>query len=103
MLYSPKESSKPDTSLCANSLRDVDISDDTHAQHTQLLLKRTVKATIISFFLLLATLATRSNFRLWSSRYGLHRNAQFVGAELRSNGTHDFKRTVLMVSIDGLR
>lgn len=25
------------------------------------------------------------------------------GGELRSNGTHDFKRTVLIVSIDGLR
>lgn len=27
----------------------------------------------------------------------------FSGDELRSNGTHDFKRTVLIVSIDGLR
>ncbi|KDQ62542.1 hypothetical protein JAAARDRAFT_122323 [Jaapia argillacea MUCL 33604] len=27
----------------------------------------------------------------------------FGGAKLRSNGTHDFKRTVLVVSIDGLR
>ena len=27
----------------------------------------------------------------------------FTGGELRSNGTHDFKRTVLIVSIDGLR
>ncbi|KAA1469665.1 Phosphodiest-domain-containing protein [Dentipellis sp. KUC8613] len=27
----------------------------------------------------------------------------FEGATLRSNGTHDFKRTVLIVSIDGLR
>ena len=32
-----------------------------------------------------------------------HPNQKFVGSELRSNGTHDFKRTVLMVSIDGLR
>lgn len=32
-----------------------------------------------------------------------HPNAQFVGSELRSNGTHDFKRIVLLVSIDGLR
>ena len=30
---------------------------------------------------------------------GLH----FNGDTLRSNGTHDFKRTVLLVSIDGLR
>lgn len=34
---------------------------------------------------------------------GAHPNSQFVGSELRSNGTHDFKRTVLIVSIDGLR
>ncbi|KAF8635974.1 hypothetical protein AX15_000138 [Amanita polypyramis BW_CC] len=32
-----------------------------------------------------------------------HPNLLFHGSELRSNGTHDFKRTVLMVSIDGLR
>ncbi|THG95374.1 hypothetical protein EW145_g7971 [Phellinidium pouzarii] len=32
-----------------------------------------------------------------------HPNSQFVGTELRSNGTDDFKRTVLIVSIDGLR
>lgn len=32
-----------------------------------------------------------------------HPNSKFVGSELRSNGTHDFKRTVLIVSIDGLR
>ena len=34
---------------------------------------------------------------------GAHPNSHFVGSELRSNGTHDFKRTVLIVSIDGLR
>lgn len=27
----------------------------------------------------------------------------FHGDDIRSNGTHEFKRTVLMVSIDGLR
>jgi len=27
----------------------------------------------------------------------------FTGGTLRSNGTHEFKRTVLIVSIDGLR
>ena len=32
-----------------------------------------------------------------------HPNSQFIGSEVRSNGTHDFKRTVLLVSIDGLR
>ncbi|KIY45676.1 nucleotide pyrophosphatase [Fistulina hepatica ATCC 64428] len=32
-----------------------------------------------------------------------HPNLAFHGDVLRSNGTHDFKRTVLLVSIDGLR
>ena len=32
-----------------------------------------------------------------------HPNLLFNGDALRSNGTHDFKRTVLVVSIDGLR
>ncbi|KAJ7625296.1 alkaline-phosphatase-like protein [Mycena polygramma] len=32
-----------------------------------------------------------------------HPNLMFHGAGVRSNGTHDFKRTVLIVSIDGLR
>lgn len=32
-----------------------------------------------------------------------HPNLTFHGSEIRSNGTHEFKRTVLMVSIDGLR
>ncbi|KAJ7069556.1 alkaline-phosphatase-like protein [Mycena amicta] len=32
-----------------------------------------------------------------------HPNLLFHGDGLRSNGTHDFKRTVLIVSIDGLR
>lgn len=33
----------------------------------------------------------------------LHSNLAFHGGSLRSNGTHDFRRTVLLVSIDGLR
>ena len=32
-----------------------------------------------------------------------HPNSLYGGNEVRSNGTHDFKRTVLLVSIDGLR
>lgn len=32
-----------------------------------------------------------------------HPNLFFHGGALRSNGTHNFRRTVLMVSIDGLR
>ncbi|KAF7422741.1 hypothetical protein PC9H_010898 [Pleurotus ostreatus] len=32
-----------------------------------------------------------------------HPNQTFVGEKLRSNGTHDFKRTVVLISIDGFR
>jgi hypothetical protein len=32
-----------------------------------------------------------------------HPDLHFQGQALRSNGTHNFKRTVLIVSIDGLR
>lgn len=35
--------------------------------------------------------------------YTKHPNLSFNGEYIRSNGTHDFKRTVLIVSIDGLR
>lgn len=37
------------------------------------------------------------------ARTKTHPNSKFNGAVLRSNGTHDFKRTVLIFSIDGLR
>lgn len=36
-----------------------------------------------------------------TSSFGVKQH--FAGGSLRSNGTHDFKRTVLIVSIDGLR
>ena len=40
----------------------------------------------------------------WFSAPHSHiRDLHFNGETLRSNGTHDFKRTVLLVSIDGLR
>ena|ERR1700731_4739985 len=40
---------------------------------------------------------------LLSSQISSHDHLYFNGDTLRSNGTHDFKRTVLIVSIDGLR
>ncbi|KAK2459691.1 hypothetical protein APHAL10511_008336 [Amanita phalloides] len=51
---------------------------------------------------ILAMLAFAKNM-LFKTDSRVHPNLVFHGAELRSNGTHDFKRTVLMVSIDGLR
>jgi len=39
----------------------------------------------------------------WFSSPGSITPLHFNGDTLRSNGTHDFKRTVLLVSIDGLR
>lgn len=39
----------------------------------------------------------------YSIAWNEHPNSKFVGGELRSNGTTEFKRTVIIVSIDGLR
>ena len=61
-------------------------------------------AAVFLIFLLISGAFTRSLYckpvpppsqshSLWSTGEG----------ELRSNGTHDFKRTVILVSIDGLR
>lgn len=38
-----------------------------------------------------------------SAGKNVHPNSAFHGDATRSNGTHEFKRTVLVVSIDGLR
>ena len=60
-------------------------------------------AGILIALLLGAALVPRDLFSGRSCRKNTHPNSKFVGTELRSNGTHDFKRTVLIVSIDGLR
>ncbi|KAL5501745.1 hypothetical protein ACEPAH_9005 [Sanghuangporus vaninii] len=60
-------------------------------------------AGILIILLLGAALVPRDLFSGRSCRKSTHPNSKFVGTELRSNGTHDFKRTVLIVSIDGLR
>ena len=49
------------------------------------------------------TTAAFATTHLFRPTINTHPNLSFHGSELRSNGTHDFKRTVLMVSIDGLR
>ncbi|KAE9408893.1 Phosphodiest-domain-containing protein [Gymnopus androsaceus JB14] len=57
--------------------------------------------TAIAFILLLI-FGTFSRILLRSPPAS-HPNISFNGDYVRSNGTHDFKRTVLIVSIDGLR
>ena len=68
--------------------------------------KRVVTAAVVLILILLgAALApplVRSGGRKGPASKS-HPNSKFVGTELRSNGTHDFRRTVLIVSIDGLR
>ncbi|KAL0960766.1 hypothetical protein HGRIS_005788 [Hohenbuehelia grisea] len=62
--------------------------------------RRVVLIALGFIFLLLSALFVRAFFPGKPSR---HTNHEFGGHQLRSNGTHDFKRTVLVVSIDGLR
>ncbi|KAF8906136.1 Phosphodiest-domain-containing protein [Mucidula mucida] len=52
-------------------------------------------------FIVLLVCGITAKHALYAPRY--HPNMFFNGDEVRSNGTHDFKRTVLIVSIDGLR
>ncbi len=56
-----------------------------------------------SAFIILLVLGAFARALLRSGPSSLHPNLSFHGDYLRSNGTHDFKRTVLIVSIDGLR
>lgn len=52
---------------------------------------------------ILAGTATLTKTFCFEPAVSNHPNLSFHGSQLRSNGTHDFKRTVVMVSIDGLR
>ncbi|KAJ6452538.1 alkaline-phosphatase-like protein [Mycena vitilis] len=64
--------------------------------------RRKIVGSAVGLIALLITGAfTRSLFV--SPSTATHPNLMFHGAGVRSNGTHDFKRTVLIVSIDGLR
>jgi hypothetical protein len=54
------------------------------------------------FLLLLILCGAFANTLLYRSPPS-YTHLHFNGDTLRSNGTHDFKRTVLIVSIDGLR
>ena len=60
---------------------------------------------IAAFFAILLLGGTLSRHLLLSPQASCnsHPNMQFTGTKLRSNGTHDYKRTVVIVSIDGLR
>lgn len=63
----------------------------------------TVIAGVLIFLLLGAAITPPFMRSCVGNRKNTHPNSKFVGSELRSNGTNDFKRTVLIVSIDGLR
>lgn len=67
--------------------------------------KRMASVSIVLIVIILGASLTSLNVGRWKGKIGTpsHPNSQFVGSELRSNGTHDFRRTVLIVSIDGLR
>lgn len=64
------------------------------------------KRIVVTAAVLIALLVTGAFARtlLLSSPVGRQIHPSwFTGDEIRSNGTHDFQRTVLIVSIDGLR
>jgi hypothetical protein len=65
--------------------------------------KRMAGVGLALIVLILGASIAPSWFEYGTRRHSAHPNSSFGGKELRSNGTHDFKRTVLIVSIDGLR
>nr|GAT49279.1 type I phosphodiesterase nucleotide pyrophosphatase [Mycena chlorophos] len=85
---------------------DPEFDDDDSESQSGSSRKRIVFAAV-ALILLILTGVTARTFLLSSRKNhppdGTHPNLLFNGAGLRSNGTHDFKRTVLIVSIDGLR
>jgi hypothetical protein len=64
--------------------------------------KRMAVITVISLISLLVGSAFALAF-FYTTPPPAHPDLDFQGHALRSNGTHNFKRTVIMVSIDGLR
>ncbi|KAJ7451621.1 Phosphodiest-domain-containing protein [Mycena latifolia] len=64
--------------------------------------KNKIICTAVGLIALLITGAFARTLLL-SPPQATHPNLLFHGEGVRSNGTHDFKRTVLIVSIDGLR
>lgn len=70
---------------------------------TRILPRRMTYLAVGLILLILSAFLAPSSWYTSAPQPSEHRNAQFGGQVLRSNGTHDFKRTVLIVSIDGLR
>ncbi|KAG7088112.1 hypothetical protein E1B28_012137 [Marasmius oreades] len=81
-----------------------DGDDDLERDSTGWSRKKIITAASILIGLLILGVFARALLRVSSIPTGQdHPNLAFHGQTLRSNGTHDFKRTVLVVSIDGLR
>jgi hypothetical protein len=64
--------------------------------------KRMAIITVISLIMLIAGGIFALLF-FYTTPKRAHPDLDFTGHALRSNGTHNFKRTVIIVSIDGLR
>lgn len=98
---------KPDDGEREGLLAGVDASDDHDTNHqppTSESWPSTRMAIVI--VILLVTLLFGCSFALfyfYTTPTPAHPDLEFNGHTLRSNGTHNFKRTVLIVSIDGLR
>jgi hypothetical protein len=79
---------------------DFDEQFETRSSHSDWSRNKIIGTASIFILLLICGTFARS-FLLINSP--THPNLYFHGNDLRTNGTHDFKRTVLIVSIDGLR
>jgi hypothetical protein len=65
---------------------------------------KNILITALAFIaLLILGTFTRTMLCVMPDRWGHSKSAQSGSGVLFSNGTHDFKQTVLIVSIDGLR
>lgn len=73
---------------------------DLEEQSTTPALSSKKSKRLTGFSVLLSLILTATIFQLWSR---IRQDARSGRDALYSNGTHEFKKTVLMVSIDGFR
>lgn len=65
--------------------------------------KQVIVVVMVFAMLLLGATVSRPLLGSGPPKCNSHPNTHFAGDKLRTNGTHEYKRTVLLISIDGLR
>lgn len=107
----PHIHSKPPNALADEErkglLAGIDASDDIHHDNTppspqSWPSRRAAILTVICLVMLLFGGIFALSF-FYTTPKPIHPDLDFQGHTLRSNGTHNFKRTLIIVSIDGLR